>query len=196
MSLGVTGVTLRVPRVYLLDKRCCVLYAARKTLATPMAEFSLCHVEPTPMFWRIMSLSFISYAFRLRGNKCFIKRGFGVGMPIVHHQANLLHVRIILVNQGLDKMCPITFCPLLTDCGIPLPSPWLKSDKNVCRPIALILCVIPQWLAGCSGERSTDFPNQLGRHCGHTPLGTLRIIRLFRDISDVLHVTDEGGILR
>lgn len=73
MRLRVPGVTLSVPRVYLLDERCFVLYAARKALATQMAEFSLRHVEPTPVFWRIMSLEFIGDSFGFRGIKCFIQ---------------------------------------------------------------------------------------------------------------------------
>jgi hypothetical protein len=76
-----------------------------------------------------------------------------------------------------------------------LTSSWLKSHKNGCRSMALLLCVIPQGLSRRSGERHTDFLNQLGGHCLQTYLGTLRIIRVFRDISDFLPVTDEGGIV-
>ena len=44
MRLGVPGVTCGIPRVDLLDERFFVLYAARKALATQMAEFDLRHV--------------------------------------------------------------------------------------------------------------------------------------------------------
>lgn len=45
-----------------------------------------------------MDLSCIRDAFRLRRIKGFIQRSFGVGMQIVHHEANLLHVGIMLIN--------------------------------------------------------------------------------------------------
>jgi len=91
-----------------------------------------------------MDLSFIGYSFRLRGIKCFIQRGFGVGIQIVHHQANLLCMGILLINKFLDKVRPINFCPLCSDLRITLTRSWCKSDKNLCSPIALLVCVIPQ----------------------------------------------------
>ena len=42
---------------------------------------------------------------------------FGVGIQIVHHEANFLYVRIMLINKFLDKVRPINFCPLLCDFG-------------------------------------------------------------------------------
>jgi len=69
-----------------------------------------------------MDLEFIGYSFRLSGIKCCLQRCFGMGIQIVHHQTNLLHVRIMLINKFLDKVRPIHFCPLFSDCGIPLTS--------------------------------------------------------------------------
>ena len=84
------------------------------------AEFDLRHVEPTAVFGGIMDREFIRDAFRLRGIKCFIQRGCGMGMQIVHHQTEFLHVGRMLINKFLDKVCPINFGPLLSDFGIPL----------------------------------------------------------------------------
>ena len=103
-------------------------------------------------------------------------------IQIIHHEANFLHMGIMLINKFLDKVCPIHLGPLRRDLGMPLTSSGLKSHKNVCRPIALLLGVIPQWLARFRGERNTNFPNQLGGHFIHTHLGILRIIRCFIDI--------------
>jgi hypothetical protein len=114
---------------------------------------------------------------------------------MVHHEANLLHVGIMLINQFFDKVRPIHFCSLLSDFGLPLTCSWFKSYKNVCCPIPLVLCVIPQWLPRLSWERHTNFPNQLHRHFVHTHLGTRRVIRCFIDISDFFHLTDKGSIL-
>jgi len=69
-----------------------------------------------------MDLSCLRDSFRLRRIKSFIKRCFGVGMEIVHHQANFLHMRILLINKFLYKVRPINLGPLLSDFGMPLTS--------------------------------------------------------------------------
>jgi hypothetical protein len=71
-------------------------------------------------------------------------------------------VRRMLINTCLDKVRPIHFCPLRSDCGIPATSSWFKSHKNVRRPISLILCIISQRRPRLSRKRSTHFANQLG----------------------------------
>ena len=38
-----------------------------------------------------------------------------MGIEILHYQANLLHVGIILINKFLDKVCPINFRSLIRD---------------------------------------------------------------------------------
>ncbi len=67
-----------------------------------------------------------------------------MGIQIIHHEADFLYVRIMLIHKLLDKVCPIHFGPLLRDFGMTLTSSWFKSHKNVCRPISLILCIISQ----------------------------------------------------
>ena len=143
MGLGVLLVPLGVPRLDLVDERGLRRDTAPQALTAQMAEFDLRHVEPTAVFGSIMDVSFVGDSFRLMGIKCFVKRSFGVGIQIVHHEANLLHVGIMLINQFFDKVRPIHFGALLSDFGLPLTCSWFKSDKNVCRPMSFILCVIP-----------------------------------------------------
>jgi hypothetical protein len=194
MSLGVLLVPLGVPRLDLVEECGLRRDPAPQTLTTQMAEFDLRPVEPTAVFGGIMKFSFIRDSFRLTGIQCFIQRGFRVGMQIVHPQTNLLHVRRMLINQCLHKVRPITLCPLLSDCGIPLTSSWFTSHKHVRRPIALILGVISQRLPRRSRERSAHCAHQLGRYFIYAHWGTLRIIRLFIDISDFFPMTDEGRL--
>ena len=59
-----------------------------------------------------MDLYVIRDSFRLRRIKGFIQRSFGVGIQVVHHEANLLHVGIMLINQFFDKVRPIHVCSL------------------------------------------------------------------------------------
>jgi hypothetical protein len=155
---------------------------APQALPTQMAEFDFRHIEPTAMFRRRMALSFLRDSFRLRRIKGCIQSGFGMGIESVHDEANLLHVRIMLIHQFFDKVRPILLRALLSHCGIPLACSGCKSHKNVCGPIPLLLGVIPQELPRLSGKRRTHFPNPLGRHCVHTHLGTLRVLRCFIDI--------------
>src|SRR5262244_2411539 len=59
------------------------------------------------------ALATVSNSFRLRRIKGCIKSSFGMGIQIVHHEANLLYVRIMLINQFFDKVRPIHLRALL-----------------------------------------------------------------------------------
>jgi hypothetical protein len=144
-----------------------------------MAEFDRRHVEPTAMFGGIMDLLFVCDSFGLRGVKGFIQRGCGMGMQIVHHEADFLDMRILLIHKFLDKVRPINFRSLIRDFCRPLSSSRFKSHKNVCRTISFICRVISERLPRLGWQRSTDFPYQLGRHCIYAHLGILGVIRLF-----------------
>jgi hypothetical protein len=182
MCLGVLRVPCGVPRLDLVDQCGLRRDTAPKALPTQMAEFDLGHIEPTAMFGRRMALSFIRDSFRLRRIKRFIQRCFGMSIQIVHHETNPLHVRIMLVNKFFDKVCPIHFSALLRYFGIPLTCSGFESHKNICGPIPLLLGVIPQELPRLRWKRCTHFPDELGRHCVHTYLGALRVIRYFINI--------------
>ena len=142
-----------------------------------------------------MHLEFIRDSLRLRRIKGGIKSGFGMGIQMVQHEANLFHMGIRVINEFFDKVRPIHVRALLRHFGRPLPCSWFKSHKNVCGPVSLLLGVVPQELPRLSWQRGTHFPKQLRRQVVHTHLGALRIIRGFRDISDCFHLTGKGGIL-
>jgi hypothetical protein len=65
-----------------------------------------------------------------------------MGIAIVHHQANLLHVGRMLINKFLDKVRPINFCPLICYCYCPSTGSRFKSHENICRAISFIFRVI------------------------------------------------------
>jgi hypothetical protein len=144
MDLGVPLVPFAVPCLNLFDECGLRRDTAPQALPTQMAEFDFRHVEPTAVFRRIMDLSFIRDSFRLRRIKGFIKSGFGMGIQIVHDEANLLHVRRMVIQQFFDKVRPIHFCAPRSHFGMPLTCSWFKRHKNVCGPIPLIFGVIPQ----------------------------------------------------
>ena len=105
-----------------------------------------------------------------------------MGIQIIKNQADFLSMGIMLINEFSHKICPVNFGTLISDFRRALAIEWFKSHKNVCSPISCILCIIPEWLSRLGWQRSTDFPNQLGRHFIHTHLRTLRIVRFFINI--------------
>ena len=129
-----------------------------------------------------MDVSFIGDSFRLLRGKGFIKRCFGVGIQIIHHEANFLSMGIMLINQCVDKVRPVNFCPLISDFGIALTSEGCKGHKNVRGPISLLLGIIPEGLARLGGQRSANCTNELGGHFIHAYLRILRIIGLFIEV--------------
>jgi hypothetical protein len=155
-------VPLNVPRLDLVDEGSLGRDTTPKALPTPMAEFNLCHVSPTAVVGGLMDVSFICEPFRLSRIQCFRERGLGVRIAIVHHKADFLRMRRMLLNQCLDKMCPINLCPRCRDFGRALTNQWFKSKKNICGPIPVILRVLSQRFPRRRRERSTDFPSELG----------------------------------
>jgi hypothetical protein len=165
MRLGVLLVPLGVPRLDLCNACGLRRDTASNTLTTQMAQCALRPVEPTAVFGGIMAREFLRDSLRLRGIKCCIKSGFGMGMQSVHQQTQFLHVGRMLSNKFFDQVGPINCCALRSALGIPLTRQGFKSHKNVCRSISLRLWVISQRLPRLSGERSTDFAHQRGGHC-------------------------------
>jgi hypothetical protein len=120
MGLGVLLVPLGVPCLDLVEEGGLRRNTAPKALSTQMAEFNLRHVEPTAVFRSIMDLSFLRDSLRLRRLKSFIKSGFGVGIEMVHSQANFFYMRIMLINKFSEKIRPINLGPLCCDFRISL----------------------------------------------------------------------------
>jgi hypothetical protein len=142
-----------------------------------------------------MDVSCIGYALCLHGIKGFIQGCRVVGMQIIEHQAYVLSMRRTLINKFSYTICPVNFGTLLSDFRRALAISWFKSHKNVGSPIALLLCILPEWLPRLGWQRSTDCTNQWGRHCIHTHLRTWGIVKFFINISDFFPVADQGGVL-
>jgi hypothetical protein len=160
-----------------------------------MAAFDRRHVEPTAMFGGRMDLAFVCDSFGLRGVKGFRQRGGAMGIQLVHHEADCLDMRILLIHKCLDNVRPIHFRSLIRDFCRPLSSSRFKSHKKGCRTLSLLCRVRAERFPRLGWPRSTDFPDQLGRHCISAHVGILGVIRLFLDISEVLQVADTSGIL-
>ena len=142
-----------------------------------------------------MDFQFIGDSFRLFRNKRFIQWILMMGIQIIHDQTDLLGVWIHLIHKRLPIVRKINFCPVIRYCRIALPTPWFKSEKDVCRTIPFIFCVILTRFPRLGREGIADFPNELSRHFIDTYLWTLWIIGLFIDISDFFHLTDKGGVV-
>jgi hypothetical protein len=151
-------------------------------LTTQLAELNLRHVSPTAMFGGILDHECSGYSLRLRRITGFIKSSLRVRLAMVQHEADVLHMRRMLINKCLYTMCPIHFWPLLSDFGVSWTNPWFKSDKTVRCPMSCIFCVIAQRLPRLSWERSTDFTSQVGRPCISTQMWALRVVRFFIDV--------------
>jgi hypothetical protein len=104
-------------------------------------------------------------------------------------------MRSMLINQFLDKRCPIHFCPRLSAFGISLTHSWGKSDKIIGCPLAFILRVISPRLPRVSRERSTACAHELGGPFSETHWGIRRVIRFVIDSSAFFPGADTGSIL-
>jgi hypothetical protein len=164
MCLGVLRVPFGGPCLDLVDPCGLRRDTAPKARPTAMAEFAVRHVEPTAMFGGLMDVERIGDSLGLRGLTCFRQRSCGMGMQIVHHEADVLDMRIMLLKQFLDNMRPIHFWALLCAFCHALTDDRFNSDTNICCTISLICRVIAERLPRLCRERSTPFTSQLGCH--------------------------------
>ncbi len=81
--------------------------ASSQALTLKHGEFDLGHVQPASVFWRVMDLQAVAKTLRLGGSEGFVKRGAGVRVEIVHHENDLLRMRIMRVAKIADQMCPV-----------------------------------------------------------------------------------------
>jgi hypothetical protein len=103
-----------------------------------------------------MDLAFIRNSFRLRRIKGFIKSGFGMGIQIIYHEANLLYMGIMLINQFFDTQNWLVCVALSCRCFAltPCPQPCLLNAISLVRHDGL-------WQALCEPKQAPGLAHSM-----------------------------------
>lgn len=118
-----------------------------------------------------------------------------MSIQIVADQNYLFDSWIVNIEQLFDFKRPV-YAGLALSYGYSPPvSQRLYKHKIVRRSLAFIFHVIAFWTARFAWNLRAGFCYQLHRLLIHADQGFLRIVRLFVQIQDVLHVSDKIRVL-
>src|SRR5215217_3710629 len=188
-------VALGFPRTYFLDKRLLVGDALIQTLASEHRELDLGHVKPRAVLGRVVDLKLRSDAPGFGRDERFIQGGGSMRVEVVHHQHDLLGLRVVQIDQLLYAMRPVELGPPLGDTDVAPAGQGLANDEEVGRPLTLVLVVVTGGVPRAEGEGFPHLSHELLALLVQANLRETLVVGAGVDFQDVLHAPDEGGIL-
>ena len=94
--------------------------AVPETLRGERRELDLSDVEPRSVLRGEVDLEPFRVAPRRGGRELLVKGRDAVGVEAVHHQDDLLGVRVRALEEGGNEIRPLLFGPRLPDLGMPV----------------------------------------------------------------------------
>lgn len=117
-----------------------------------------------------------------------------MGIEVIQHENDFLHIRIHLIHQVFDLLCPIHCCAVFPDAHMVTPAKRFNERKYATGPLSLVFginfFVIPQ----AHGPGVPDFSQKLIGFLVHAHNGNKGIIGQRVNIKDILHGSDEFRI--
>src|SRR4051794_41363076 len=118
-----------------------------------------------------------------------------MGIEVIHHQDDRLGIRIAMIDQVLDLVCPVALGPMVSHVNPAVPGEWRTEEEAVDDAPALILVVLARNVPLRQRQRRPDVAEQLLGDLVHADQGAARIIRAGVDVQDVFHAPHELTIL-
>ncbi len=194
VRLELCGVPGGLPCGDLPGKDVDVGQASCKALSGQRRELDLDHVEPTRVYRCVMELQATRNAPCLLRGITLVERPERVDVQVVQHDADLLSVRIQLLDQLSKTLGDIQLGALLGEPDVS-PSPVrLEECKQVARSVALVFVVDARRASRFDGKRRSRMVEELVGPFVEADGGIQRIVRLFIQVQDVFHVVDELGV--
>jgi hypothetical protein len=100
-----------------------------------------------------MELHPLQNAACFRWRKGFVEGGRGVGVQIILHQANVLGVRIDLIDEPAHDFGVVLHGALGSHLDVPAARKWLHQHKQVACAFAFVLVIHALGLAWLDGNR-------------------------------------------
>src|SRR5258708_7054752 len=105
MNAAVLRIALSRQGHHVLPQMIEALDAFGQTPPLKNADLDLGHIEPTAMFGRVMHLQSLPDALRFLGRKRLVEAGSGMGVEVVHHQADHPRLGIDRIDRPAAKSC-------------------------------------------------------------------------------------------
>src|SRR3989337_2760771 len=189
--LACAGIPALLPRADLLMEGRLVGDPSVQTLPTQNTQVDLGHIEPTAVLGRVVNLQLVGKALGLGWRKRFIQRAWAMGVELIHHQDDLLRLRVLHVHEVLNALCPLHPPPPVANVELPTPYQRLIEQEQVTGPIAHIFGIVALGLTRTRRQWCTYLAHQLFAHLVHTDQRSLRIVGPCVDIQHILHMVDK-----
>jgi len=150
-------VTEGVPSGKLAIERLCVRDASvTETLDGKSGEFHFGDVEPTAVDGSVMDLQSLREAKSCFWWERLVKRRGGVRVEIIHDEHNFRRVRVLIVKQPLNLVCPIFSRPVRQCLRMTPTGKRFREQKNAASPVSYIFVVYFDWYPRLYRERTTN----------------------------------------
>ena len=116
-----------------------------------------------------------------------------MGAEIVLHQHDLAGVEEVSVRQCLEDLRVIERGMAVGDFDMAPSLQWSEQHEQIGGAVALILVIVPGWLAWLRQDWDTRLLDELLRRLVQADDGSIWIMWPLVDLQDVLHAGYEGG---
>src|SRR5215213_2899298 len=143
------------------------------------------------MLGGVMDLQLLQQPPCLRRREGLVQRRRLVRVQVVHHQHDLLRLRVPFVHQQANGFREIDGRAPLRDAHVPLPGQRLAHHEQVRRPLPLVFVVGPRRPAWGGRHRHARLGDQLLAGLVQADLRSLGVAGPLVDLQHVLHLAHE-----
>src|SRR5215475_2747508 len=165
-----------------------------EALAAQDRKLDFDHVEPAGVLGGVVEFQASQTASCFGGRECLVEGGGGVGWEIVLHDADVLHVWIVQIDEVAHALGVIFCCSALRHLDLAPGSMHVEDDEQIGGSLALVFAVIPFKPAGSGRHWLPDLADELGGALVETDHRARRIGLLGIEVEHVLHAGDVIGI--
>src|SRR5215207_8963466 len=153
---GGGGIAAVPPSLDVALQRCPVSNPVRQ-VAAEGAQLDLGHVQPRAVLGRVVDLETVGDTLGLLGCECLVKRGWGVGIELVHDQDDLVRLAVAPVHELAHEARPVGTPAPVGDRHLAPTAERLKRYEQVGGAIAHVFAVVafgpPRPVTPCRARR-------------------------------------------
>ena len=131
------------PRGDLRTECRCVRNASIKAFCPQCTELDLCHVQPTPMFWREVEFELAEQPPSLLWRKMFVEGVPLVRVQIIHYYPDAVGIRVVIIYDRLHLLDEFLLPTPLRYFDVPPASQRFTHHEEVACSIPFVRVVVP-----------------------------------------------------
>ena len=185
---GFSLVSLQFQSIDLAAKHFLIGDALLEATSGEDTEFNLRHIQPTPVFGRVVKLQPLGDTPCFRRREGLVKGRGPVGVQVVQNQPDYRNVGIGLIHQPPHLVGEVLLGAPLRDFHVSPPCFGLAGQEQVAGPFPPVLVILAFWSSRLHRKRRSRIGQQLGGTLVEADYWSLGIIRFGIQVQHILHV--------